>query len=144
MVSMKIPQSVRALIEAGTPAHLITLNPDGSPQVTVVWIGLDGDDVVSGHIPENRKVKNIRRDPRVAISLQATTRFDGADRVYSSMAFTSKGGGHFLRKLASTLGGGEVPQWITPAGYMRGGEEDRWGPWAGPARMALSKHNGNA
>ena len=71
---MKIPQEVRKLIEVGTPAHLVTLNRDGSPHVTLVWIGLDGEDVVAGHLPENRKVKNIRRDPRVAISLQATTK----------------------------------------------------------------------
>src|SRR4030065_34063 len=71
---MKIPQEVRALIEAGTPAHLATLNRDGSPQITLVWIGLDGDDIVAAHLPENRKVKNIRRDPRVAISLAAQTK----------------------------------------------------------------------
>ena len=71
---MKIPQSIRKLIESGTPAHLVTLNRDGSPQLTLVWIGLDGDDIVAGHLPENRKVKNIRRDPRVAISLQSNTK----------------------------------------------------------------------
>lgn len=68
---MKIPQSVRALIESGTPAHLVTLNRDGSPQMTVVWIGLDGDEIVSGHLMANQKVKNIRRDGRVAISMQS-------------------------------------------------------------------------
>ena len=41
---MNIPPEIRTLIEAGSPAHLVTLNPDGSPQVTVVWIGLEGDD----------------------------------------------------------------------------------------------------
>ena len=71
---MRIPQELRALIESGAPAHLVTLNPDGSPQITLVWIGLDGDDIVAAHLPENRKVKNIRRDPRVAISVQAPTK----------------------------------------------------------------------
>ena len=52
---MKIPQSIRQLIESGTPAHLVTLNRDGSPQLTLVWIGLDGDDIVAGHLPENRR-----------------------------------------------------------------------------------------
>jgi len=68
---MKIPQSVRALIESGTPAHLVTLNRDGSPQMTVVWIGLDGDEIITGHLMANQKVKNIRRDGRVAISMQS-------------------------------------------------------------------------
>jgi hypothetical protein len=41
---MRIPQEIRKLIESGTPAHLVTLNQDGSPQLTMVWIGLDGDE----------------------------------------------------------------------------------------------------
>ena len=45
---MKIPREIKDLIEAGCPAHLITLNRDGSPQVTLIWVGLDGDEVVSG------------------------------------------------------------------------------------------------
>jgi len=71
---VKIPQEVRNLIESGCPAHLVTLNRDGSPQVTLVWIGLDGDEVVAGYLPRNRKVRNIERDPWVAISLQAETK----------------------------------------------------------------------
>jgi PPOX class probable F420-dependent enzyme len=67
---MTIPTHLRALIDKGPLAHLVTLNADGSPQVTGIWIGLDGDDIVSGHTADHRKLKNIRRDPRVAISLQ--------------------------------------------------------------------------
>ena len=71
---MHIPQEIRTLVETGTPAHLVTINRDGSPQVTLVWIGLDGDDIISGHLRANQKVKNIRRNPRVAISLQSPSR----------------------------------------------------------------------
>ncbi len=52
-------------------AHLATINPDGSPQVTVIWIGLDGDDLVSGHMGKWLKVRNIERDPRVVLSFDA-------------------------------------------------------------------------
>ncbi|HTK67263.1 MAG TPA: PPOX class F420-dependent oxidoreductase [Pseudonocardia sp.] len=62
---------LRDLIESGPMAHLSTINPDGSPQVTVVWIGLDGDQVVSGHMSRHAKVRNIERDPRVVLSLDA-------------------------------------------------------------------------
>ena len=51
--------------------HLSTINADGSPQVTVVWIGLDGDDLVSGHMSWRRKLGNIERDPRVVLSFDA-------------------------------------------------------------------------
>ena len=67
----KLPDRLRMLIESGPLAHLVTLNGDGSPQVTIVWIGLDGDEIVSGHLFEHRKVRNIRRDPTVALSLEA-------------------------------------------------------------------------
>jgi PPOX class probable F420-dependent enzyme len=69
---MDLPlDSVRELIESGPLAHLVTLNVDGSPQVTIVWIGIAGDEVVSGHLFRHRKVENILRDPRVALSLEA-------------------------------------------------------------------------
>jgi len=45
-----IPASVRAVIESGRLGHLVTLNADGSPQVTCVWVGLDGDDLVTAHL----------------------------------------------------------------------------------------------
>src|ERR1700682_4295370 len=66
---MKIPQTVREVIEKGPLAHLTTLNPDGSPQVTVVWVGIEGDEFVMGHLAVHQKVKNIRRDARVALSM---------------------------------------------------------------------------
>ena len=66
---MKIPQSVRELIEQGPLAHLITLNRNGSPQVTLIWVGIENDEFVIGHLAEHQKIKNIRRDPRVALSM---------------------------------------------------------------------------
>src|SRR5271168_1293863 len=65
---MKIPQAVREVIDKGPLAHLTTLSPDGSPQVTVVWVGIDGEEFVMGHLAIHQKVRNIRRDPRVALS----------------------------------------------------------------------------
>jgi PPOX class probable F420-dependent enzyme len=62
----------RKLIESDRLAHMVTLNPDGSPQVSCVWVGLEGDEVVSAHLPRNRKVKNVEREPRVAISIEGT------------------------------------------------------------------------
>jgi PPOX class probable F420-dependent enzyme len=52
-------------------AHLSTINADGSPQVSVIWIGLDGDDLVSGHMGWYAKLRNIDRDPRVVLSFDA-------------------------------------------------------------------------
>jgi PPOX class probable F420-dependent enzyme len=66
---MKIPQSIRDLLPKAPLAHLTTLNSDGSPQVTVVWVGIEDEEFVIGHMAVHQKVKNIRRDPRVALSM---------------------------------------------------------------------------
>ena len=70
---MSLPDSAKELIESGALGHLVTLNEDGSPQVTCVWVGVDGDELVSGHLPANqRKLQNVRRDPRVTLSFEGT------------------------------------------------------------------------
>lgn len=66
-----LPSELRALVESGPMAHLTTINPDGSPQVSVIWIGLDGEDIVSGHMSRWKKLRNIERDPRVVLSFDA-------------------------------------------------------------------------
>ncbi len=69
-----LPDSARAVLQSSALAHLVTLKPDGSSQVTVVWVGLDGDEIVAAHLPEHRKVRNIRNDSRVALSVETQSR----------------------------------------------------------------------
>jgi PPOX class probable F420-dependent enzyme len=66
-----LPPELRDLIESGPMVHLSTINPDGSPQVSVMWVGLDGDELVSGHLGRWAKLRNIERDPRVVLSFDA-------------------------------------------------------------------------
>lgn len=73
----RLNQAARDLIESGALAHLVTLNPDGSPQVSVVWMGLDGDELVAGHLHGGQqKLRNLRRDPRVSVSFESSARTD--------------------------------------------------------------------
>jgi PPOX class probable F420-dependent enzyme len=65
-----IPAEVRAVLESGRLAHVTTLNRDGSPQVSCVWVGVDNDEIVIGSLPRNRKVQNLERDPRVVLSME--------------------------------------------------------------------------
>ncbi len=72
MFSMaSIPADFQDLFEKQTFAHLSTLLPDGSPHVTPVWIGydVDADRLLVNTERGRRKEKNIRNDPRVAISM---------------------------------------------------------------------------
>jgi PPOX class probable F420-dependent enzyme len=64
---------LRKLIASGPLTHLSTTNADGSPQVTVIWLGLDGDTPVTGHMSRQAKLRNIERDPRVVLSFVAPT-----------------------------------------------------------------------
>ena len=68
-----LPEAARELIESGALGHLVTLSADGSPQVTCIWVGIDGDELVSGHLAATqRKLQNVRRDPRVTLSFEGT------------------------------------------------------------------------
>jgi PPOX class probable F420-dependent enzyme len=101
---MKIPQSLRELIEKGPLAHLTTLNSSGGPQVTVVWVGIQGEEFVIGHLAVHQKVKNIRRDPRVALSLLGDkTNAQGLREyvvVYGNARVTEGGAVELLQRLA--------------------------------------------
>jgi PPOX class probable F420-dependent enzyme len=138
---MKLPNALRSLIESGPLAHLVTLNPDGSPQVTLVWIGLDGDEIVSGHLPRNRKVRNIEKDPRVVISLQASTKSSmGLTEyavLYGHASIQVGGAAELLQKLAYVYMGPGIkfpPMEHPPPGYVARITVDRItgvGPWTG-------------
>ena len=78
---------------------LTTLNPDGSPQMSVVWVGLDGDDLVVGHLMGGRKVTNIARDPRVALTVEAA----GANPVGMANYLIVYGTGHLVEGGAPEL-----------------------------------------
>ncbi len=67
----------RALISSAALAHVVTLNKDGSPQVSCVWVGFDTvtdegtpDEICFASMGEYQKIKNLRRDPRVTISIE--------------------------------------------------------------------------
>ncbi len=136
-----IPDSARAVLESDALGHLVTLGADGSPQVTVVWVGLDGDEIVAAHMPENRKVRNIRADGRVALSVETTTRNAYGLMeylvIYGTARITEGGAAALLQRLAHTYVGPDVtfPPGPDPRpGFITHISVDRIagvGPWAG-------------
>ncbi len=64
-----LPEGVRKLFQAPNYAHLATLMPDGSPQVTAVWVDVDGNRILVNTAEGRVKTRNVRRDPRVAVSI---------------------------------------------------------------------------
>jgi len=68
-MSQAIPEKYRDLFSKRAFANLATLMPNGSPQVTPVWCDLEGDQVLINSAKGRQKDRNLRRDPRVALSL---------------------------------------------------------------------------
>ena len=69
-----LSDAARKIIDAPNPAVLATVNPDGSPQTSVVWVRRDGNDLLISSAAGRRKDKNLARDPRVSMTV-----YDQAD-----------------------------------------------------------------
>jgi PPOX class probable F420-dependent enzyme len=122
---VELSDNVRRVLESGALAHLVTLNPDGSPQVSVVWVGLEEGEIVAGHLPEHQKVRNIRRDPRVSLSIETgRTNAHGLTEylvVHGQARITDGGAPELLQRLAHVYLGPDVrfpPMDDPPAGYV--------------------------
>jgi PPOX class probable F420-dependent enzyme len=117
--------AARAAIEAGHPAHLATINKDGSAQVSLIWVGLDGDEIVSGHLDDRLKLRNVRRDPRVVLSLETgvVNQYGLAEYVVvrGRGRVTEGGAAELLQRLAHVYLGPDVvfpPPGDHPPGYI--------------------------
>jgi PPOX class probable F420-dependent enzyme len=145
---MKIPESIRELIAKAPFAHLTTLNSIGGPQVSVVWVGIENEEFVIGHLhlPTYQKVKNIRRDPRVALSMLSDTTNAQSLReylvVYGNARVTEGGAFDLLQRLARLYLGSNadypppalrnIPGWITRITPERFAGV---GPWVAPPNI---------
>ena len=136
----EIPESARRLLTSSHLAHLCTVNPDGSPQLSVVWVGLDGDEIVFAHLGAGQKIKNLRRDPRVVLSVEGDdVQPPGLHQyliVHGTARITEGGGPELLQELAHVYLGPDVkfPAFDNPpAGVVVHIAVDRIGgvgPWA--------------
>jgi PPOX class probable F420-dependent enzyme len=136
---VQLPESARQLIESDALAHLATINPDGSPQVTCIWVGLDGDEIVSAHLTDQQKLRNVRRDPRIALTLEGREIQPPGLKQYlvvHGRARLEEGGGpELLQRLAHTYLGPDVkfpPMDDPPRGHVMRITVERIGgigPW---------------
>ena len=139
---MKLNDAAREFIGSGADATLVTLNPDGSPQVSLVWVAVestaDGDELVIGHLSEHKKVRNVRRDGRVALTIVSPEPGE-VMRPYLLVTGTARvvegGAPELLRKLAAVMiqaEGVPFPPDNAPPGYVTRIRSDSIGgvgPW---------------
>jgi PPOX class probable F420-dependent enzyme len=140
---VRVPDEARGVIQGDALAHVTTIDPDGRPQTTLARVGLDGDEIVFATLPDQRKLRNLRRDPRITISIQT-------DRVtpyglheylviYGTARVTDGGGPEVLQRLAHTYLGPDVtfpPMPDPPPGFVTRVTVERLGgvgPWNEPA-----------
>ena len=107
---VKIPQSLRKMLEDKAYGHVVTFNAQGKPELTMVWMDVEGDEVLFNTAEGRRKPDNIRRDPHVIVSVQdrnnpqAYAVFHGKGRV------TDAGADEHIDKLAKRfLGADKYP-----------------------------------
>jgi PPOX class probable F420-dependent enzyme len=135
-----IGDEARALVQSSALAHLVTLEPDGRPQISCVWVGMEGEDIVFASLGPRRKLDNIARDPRVALSIEGTKSNPMGLREYLVVHGTARieegGGPELLQRLAHTYLGADVkfpPMDDPPPGVVVHIAPERLGgvgPWA--------------
>ena len=139
---MRLPDEARLVIESDALAHVTTIDPDGRPQTTLAWVGLEGDEIVFATLPDQRKLRNMRRDPRITISIQTerVTPYGLHEYlvIYGTARVTDGGGPEVLQRLAHTYLGPDVtfpPMPDPPPGFVTRVTVDRLGgvgPWNEP------------
>jgi PPOX class probable F420-dependent enzyme len=68
-MSIPLSEATLALLDGRNYAVLATVNPDGSPQTSVMWVGRDGNDLLFSTVEGRVKHRNMRRDPRVSVAV---------------------------------------------------------------------------
>jgi PPOX class probable F420-dependent enzyme len=102
---VELPESARELIESGAHAHLATINPDGTPQLSMVWSAIEDGEICIASLTPRQKLTNVRRDPRVSVSYQSTQHDDGQGLTHylvvrGTARITEGGGPALLRRIA--------------------------------------------
>ena len=95
-----LPPSARSLLEDRAYGHLVTRNADGSPQLSMVWFDAEGDELLCNTAEGRVKVRNMRRDPRVIVSVQDLADPQSYLLVHGRATVASEGAAAHLRKLA--------------------------------------------
>ncbi len=135
-----IPRSALEVLESNRLAHMVTINADGSPQASCVWVGVEDGEIVVGSLPRNLKIRNVERDPRVVVSIgTGRTGRMGLEEylvVHGNARVTTGGAPELLQRLAhGYMGPGVIfpPMPNPPPGFVIRIEPRRFsgnGPWA--------------
>lgn len=137
----EITQPIRDLLATGSLGHVVTIDPDGTPHVTLAWVGVDGDELVWATFFDQFKIDCLRRDQRIAISFQAHEHTGEGLHPYLVVQGTARidegGALEVMDRLAEAYIGPEAifPMRDVPPGLVIHVSVDRAygvGPWVDP------------
>jgi len=98
---IKLPEDLIALLRKPSICYIATSMADGSPQLTQTWVDTDGEHVIINTVQTHLKIKNIKRDPRVAVAISSP---DNPTRYYQVrgrvIKMTAEGGAEHIEKLS--------------------------------------------
>jgi PPOX class probable F420-dependent enzyme len=110
----QLTEKVRALFDGRNFAVLSTLDPDGKPHSTVVWVGRDGDDILFALPKSRRKIANLNRDPRATVVIfDAASPYESA-QVQGTASLTEDPDGVLVDELSHQYTGGPYPGFAGP------------------------------
>jgi PPOX class probable F420-dependent enzyme len=108
----RLSDAALALLGSAAVATIVTLNEDGSPHVSSAWVGIEDGEICFATLPDQRKLHNIRRDPRVAVTIQDERINDWGLQeylvLYGTARITEGGAAQMLQHLAHTYLGPDV------------------------------------
>ena len=108
----QLSASALDLLASDAVATVATLNRDGSAHLSLAWVGIEGDELVFGTLNDQRKLRNLRRDPRIAVTIQSERINRWGLREYlvldGTARITEGGAPELLQQLARTYLGPDV------------------------------------
>ena len=109
-----LPQSVKTLLLDKAYGHVVTSNGEGKPQVTMVWMDVDGDEVLFNTAEGRRKAQNLRRDSRIIVSVQDRSNPQAYAVFHGKARITETGADEHIDKLAKRFLGADKYQFRQP------------------------------
>jgi PPOX class probable F420-dependent enzyme len=137
----RLSEAALELLASDAVATVVTLGPDGSPHMSAAWVGVEDGEIVIGTLDDQQKLRNLRQDPRIALTIQSEHINDWGLREYlvinGTARITEGGAAALLQRLARTYLGPDVvfpARPDPPPGFVTRIRVERvsgMGPWRG-------------
>lgn len=111
---IELPDTIKQILTLRAYGHVVTRNQDGSPQMSMVWMDVDGNEVLFNTAERRVKPRNLRRDPRILISVQNPLNPQGHAVFHGTATVTAEGAEQHIDMLAKRFLGMDKYPWRAP------------------------------